>query len=241
MHLQTANARLAGQAPPRAWGRVEWLFLGWVGLALLILFPISTLLQGTFPIFTVLWLGVPLAAVLVTRDARRVGFRPIPWREYLKVAAINLGVLLLIALAIEPWSHTYQALVSLAVSAGQGDTTFAWLVRYDGLPAWGGLLLYSGLVTIFAEELFFRGWLLQLLQPHMSRAWAIALQAALFTVPQAIVAFVLSPLPGVLYVVGYSWLAIGVVGGWAATRTQSIWPSLTAAVLLNFILTLLLI
>jgi len=34
---------------------------------------------------------------------------------------------------------------------------------------------------------------------------------------------------------GYSWLAVGVIGGWAA-RTQSIWPSLASATIWNAIM-----
>ena len=243
MNTQTtaATASMVGHTHVRKWGRAERLCLVWAGLALLALVPVCILLQGALPIFTVLWLIVPLVTVFWTRDASRVGFCPVPWSEYLKVTALNLGALLLIALAVEPWSHTYQALLSQALATEPPDTTFAWLVRYDGLPAWGGLLLYSGLVTIFAEELFFRGWLLQLLQRRMPRLGAIVLQAALFTLPQGLAALVLAPLQGVLFAVVYSWLAIGLVGGWAAARTQSIWPSLTAAVLFNFILTFVLL
>lgn len=237
---QTTAKMMSGGVSGKTWSWTERLSVAWVALALLLLYPASSLLHGAFPVFTLLWLVVPLVVVLRSKDAHQVGIRPIRWSEYAQVSAINLGILLLIALAVEPWSHTYQALISGATSAGQPDTTFAWLVRYDGLLAWGGMLLFSGLVTIFAEELFFRGWLLQLLQRHMGRTWAVVLQALLFTVPQGIAAFLLLPVQGVLYAVVYSWLGIGVVGGWAAARTQSIWPSLTAAVLFNFILTLLL-
>ena len=241
MGIQTTTKTMPGVVPGKRWSWAERLSVAWVALALLLLYPASSLLQGAFPVFTLLWLVVPLVVVLRSKDARQVGIRPIRWSEYFTVSAINLGTLLLIALAIEPWSHTYQALIRGATSAGQPDTTFAWLVRYDGILAWGGMLLFSGLVTIFAEELFFRGWLLQLLQRHIGRTWAIVLQALLFTVLQGIAALLLLPIQGLLYVVVYSWLGIGMVGGWAAARTQSIWPSLTAAVLFNFILTLLLL
>ena len=45
------------------------------------------------------------------------------------------------------------------------------------------------------------------------------------------------PLQAVVWIVVYSWLAVGVVGGWAAARTRSIWPSLIAATLTNLVLT----
>jgi membrane protease YdiL (CAAX protease family) len=41
----------------------------------------------------------------------------------------------------------------------------------------------------------------------------------------------------VVYAVAYAFVGIGLVGGWAAARTRSIWPSLIAAVALNAVLT----
>jgi membrane protease YdiL (CAAX protease family) len=70
----------------------------------------------------------------------------------------------------------------------------------------------------------------------MNRGWTILIQAALFTLPQLLAALLLSPLQGVVFAVVYSWLGVGVVGGWAAARTQSIWPSLASATLWNMIM-----
>jgi len=39
-----------------------------------------------------------------------------------------------------------------------------------------------------------------------------------------------------LYVLVYTWLAIGMVAGWAASRTGSIWPGLISATLCNLVL-----
>jgi membrane protease YdiL (CAAX protease family) len=213
------------------------LFWAWTLLALGCLIPVTTLLGGSFPIFTVLWLAVPMLAVLRGRDPARAGFRPVPAGELVRVTLINLGVLLLILLPLEAWAHTYQTLLEQVFNTGRPDTTFGWLIRFPGPAGWLGLALFSGLVTIFGEELFFRGWLLQGLRQRMAPWAAILLQAALFMLPQAIAALLLPPLQGLLYAVFYSWLAIGVVGGWAANRTASIWPSLIAATLCNLILT----
>ena len=221
------------ESPRKPWTRLESIFLLWTGLALVALLPITLFLRAAFPLLTVPWLLVPLLVVLFRRDATPSGFRSIPWRAFLVTAAINLGLLLLIAALVEPWSHAYRSLVQAALASTPPDTTFAWLVRFSGLKAWAGLLLYSGLVTIFAEELFFRGWLLQALLPRMNKYAAILIQAALFTLPQLLAALVLPPLQGLLYAVVYSFLAIGVVGGWAAARTGSIWPSLAAAAISN--------
>ena len=46
---------------------------------------------------------------------------------------------------------------------------------------------------------------------------------------------------GKLYALIYTWLAIGVVGGWAASRTGSIWPSLLSATMCNLILVALIV
>jgi len=81
--------------------------------------------------------------------------------------------------------------------------------------------------------LFFRGWLLGLLHRRMSKSWAVGIQAVLFTLPQLLASFLLTPVQVVIYAVVYSWLAVGVIGGWAAARTQSIWPSLASAVIWN--------
>ena len=212
----------------------------WSLLALAALLPVTCLLNGTFPVFTVLWILIPMIVVAKTKDVSQIGFRAIPWHEFIQVSAINLAGLLVVMLLAEPWSHTYQMLLEVALSSPQPDTTFAWLLRFQRIPALSAMLLYSGLVTLFGEELFFRGWLLQLLYKQWRR-WAIAIQAFLFLLPNLLVTFVLPPLQGVLYALVYTWLAIGLIGGWAAARTKSIWPSLLSATVSNFVFVALLV
>ncbi len=212
------------------------IFVVWALLALAVLLPITRLLQGAFPIFTVAWILVPLVTVLLTKDAGRVGFRPISWSVFARTIAINLGGLLLLMLLFEPWSHTYRLLLGAALAGQTPDTTFAWLLRFPKISGLGSMLLYSGLVTLFGEELFFRGWLLQLLKRRWGGVWAIFIQALLFTIPNLPVAFFLPPLQGTLYAVVYTFMGIGLFGGWAASRTDSIWPSLVSATICNLIL-----
>lgn len=219
----------------------EIVFLIWSLLALAALLPVTVLLHGTFPVFTVLWIIVPLIAVALSKNAGRVGFRPIPQQELVQITALNLGGLLLVMLLFEPWSHTYQMLLEAVLSSQPPDTTFAWLLRFQRMPALGAMLLYSGSVTLFGEELFFRGWLLQLLQKRWGGAWAVVIQALLFTLPNLLVTFVLPPLQGTLYAVVYTFLAIGIIGGWAASRTNSIWPSLISATLSNLVYVILMV
>ncbi len=217
------------------WRQPETIFAIWSILALVSLFPVTKYLDGAFPIFTVIWILVPLIAVAWTKDASRVGFRKITLREFIRVSAINISVLFLITLLVEPWSHTYQMLLEAALSSQPPDTTFAWFLRFPKIPALGAMLLYSGMVTLFAEELFFRGWLLQFLKRRWGATWAIAIQALLFSVLNLLVIIVLPPLQSVLYVLVYSFLAVGVIGGWAASRTNSIWPSLFSVTVSNFV------
>jgi membrane protease YdiL (CAAX protease family) len=212
------------------------IFTIWAILALAVLYPVTRLLEASFPILTVVWIIVPLIAVWRKKAAARAGFRAVPWRPLIQVTAINLAGVLIIMLAFEPWSHTYQKLLALALSSQAPDTTFAWLVRLPRIPALCAMALYSGSVTLFGEELFFRGWLLQLLQKRLGSIRAVILQALLFVIPNLLVAFALPALQGVLYGLIYTWLAIGLVGGWAASRTGSIWPSLIAATICNLVL-----
>jgi membrane protease YdiL (CAAX protease family) len=221
--------------------RTEIIFVIWSVLALAILLPVTLLLKSSFPIFTVLWILVPLIVVLIKKEASRVGFRLISWRELVQATAINLGGLLLVMLAFEPWSHTYQKLLEATLSSQAPDATFAWLLRFQRIPALGGMFLFSGMVTLFGEELFFRGWLLQNLIKRWGITWAIIIQALLFVIPNLLAALVLPPLQGVLYVLVYTWLAIGLIGGWAASRTGSIWPSLVSATVCNLVLVVLIV
>lgn len=218
------------------WGAPETLFMIWTGIALVSLVAATVFLRGAFPLLTVVWLIVPVLAVTRGRNGQRVGFRRISPRLFASTTTANLILLLLISVLVEPWSQTYQALVQGALAGTPPDTTFAWFVRYDGWKAWTGFLFYAGLVTLYAEELFFRGWLLGFLQVHLKPAWSILAQAVLFTLPQLIASILLSPFQGFVYAAAYSWLGVGVVGGWAAWRTRSIWPSLVAATLWNAIL-----
>jgi membrane protease YdiL (CAAX protease family) len=221
--------------------RVEILFYAWVGLDLLLLLPLSVLLGASFPLFTLLWLAVPLVAVLRSRDASRVGFRPLAWGLFARTAALAFGLFALVMALVEPWAHVYRTLVEKALAAPTPDITFAWVARYPGWPGLLSMALFSGLVTIFAEELFFRGWLLQWLLRRMKRWPAITLQAALFCLPQALAALIFPPLQAALWIIVYAWLGVGVIGGWAAARTGSIWPSLVSAVLMNLVLVALLV
>jgi membrane protease YdiL (CAAX protease family) len=229
----------ASSNPPH---RILLIFAAvWILSALAATFLATRFLDGAFPIFTLLLLAVPLLVLLRTRDSGRIGIRPIPLIDFIKYTGLCLAGSLALMAVFEPWSHTYQTLMQAAVSSARPDTTFGWLLHFNDLRGWVGFTLYAGLVTLFAEELFFRGWVLNALIRRMS-AWKANLwQASLFTLPQLLAAFLLPPTQGILYAVVYSWLAIGLIGGWAAGRTGSIWPSLASATLYNLVICLVLL
>lgn len=207
----------------------------WLVLDLLALLAAPRWLKGSLPLFSFAWLLPPLIVLIISRDAGQIGIRRVAPKALLPALGLNALGVFLVTVICEPWSHAYQALIHKALEAPTPDTTFAWLLRFPGWPGYALMFLYTGLVTIFLEELFFRGWLLLWLGKKMPAFWAILLQALLFTLPQAIAALFLSPIQGTVYVIAYSFFAIGAIGGWAAWRTKSIWPSLITASLMNLI------
>lgn len=210
----------------------------WTGLALAALMITPLILQTTTPIFQMFWLIVPLISLVRHRDTDRVGFRT-PDRGIGLRTAIAAGIIYAILLIlVEPWSSVYDQLLVLALEGP--DPTFAWLVRFDGLGGWVGLALFSGFVTLYSEELFFRGWLLQTLNRRTRPRVAIIGQAVVFTLFQSIPVFFFEPFQAALYVLIYAF-GLGVIVGAAAQRTQSIWPGLAVVTVANLVLTAILI
>lgn len=212
--------------------RLLFLSIAWIVSALIGAVLAAYFLHGAFPYFTIIWLVVPLITVLRWRDPKRIGVRHISTLEFIGVTVATLGALLVITYLFEPWSHVGRLLYEMALSSSTPDATFLWLKQFEGAPGWIAMVIYSGLVTIFAEELFFRGWLLQWLLQRLRPIWAIIIQATVFTLlVNLLVALFMPTRQAVIYLLVYSWLAVGVVNGWAATRTRSIWPGLVTSTL----------
>ena len=208
----------------------------WMIAILIGLFPLAAYMGSSLPIFTILWLLPVLIVLSVKKDAQCVGLGPIALRTLLTTAALALGGLLLVAVLVEPWSRAYTQLVRMALSAAQPDLTFIWLARIPGAGGFAVMLLFSGLVSLFAEELFFRGWLLQALAARLGLRWAVLLQALAFALPNGLAAWVLPAPAGWAYLIAYTFLGVGLINGWAAAKTGTIWPGLLAATLSNLVL-----
>ncbi len=210
----------------------------WTGLALAALVITPLILRTTTPIFQMFWLIVPLISLVRHREIDRVEFRTPDRGQGIRAAiaaGISYGTLLILA---EPWSGVYDRLLVLALEGP--DPTFAWLVRLDGVGGWAGLALFSGFVTLYSEELFLRGWLLQALNRRTTPRVAVAGQAVVFTIFQSIPIFFFEPLQAGLYLFVYAF-GLGVIVGAGAQRTQSIWPGLAVVTVANLVLTAILV
>ena len=65
---------------------VVWIISALLGAGLAAYF-----LHGAFPWFTMLWLLVPLIAVLRSRDAKRIGFSAVRVKDFLAVTTVNVA------------------------------------------------------------------------------------------------------------------------------------------------------
>lgn len=224
------------------WGKQETFAVIWLSAAL-IMAVLIPLWQGlSLPIFSFLFLILPLINLFRRKEAQRIGMGRIKAGKILKWTAINLGALIIIYAIFEPWSGAYRFLLSEATSSGSTDPTFFWLRLFEGIGGWAGLFLFSGLITIFAEELCFRGWLLRTLEPKVGGFWANVIQAAIFTLPQLVVVFLMPTLTmGIVYGLVYSFGAIGMINGWVSMKAGAIWPNLIAASVMNLILSVIIL
>jgi membrane protease YdiL (CAAX protease family) len=142
----------------------------------------------------------------------------------------------------EPWSGAYKNLLAEATRVGSTDPTFVWLSRIEGPGGWIGMVLFSGFITIFAEELGFRGWLIRTLKPSVYGFWANIIQAAIFTLPQLLAALMMPSLTmGLVYALVYSFGAIGLINGWVSMKAGAIWPNLISSTAMNLILSVIIL
>ena len=210
----------------------------WTVLALVALFVTPLVLRTTTPIFQLFWLVVPLASLIRHRDTDRIGFTTPNTEHGLRVAVAAGLAYAILLIMVEPWSGVYDRLLLLALDGP--DPTFAWLVRIEGIGGWVGLVLFSGFVTLYSEELFFRGWLLQTLNRRTQPRVAVIGQAIVFTIFQSIPIFFVEPIQAVLYLLVYAF-GLCIIVGVAAQRTQSIWPGLIVVSVAHFVLTAILV
>jgi membrane protease YdiL (CAAX protease family) len=209
----------------------------WILAALIVLASIVLLMETSLPIFTIIWLVVPL--IIIIRNKKTViGIGKISKNELIKYTLLHFILLTIIYLIFEPWSGSYKLLIEIAVNTSKPDPTFVWLTRYNSLQSYSIMFLVTIFVTIFGEELFFRGYLYHYFKDKLSPLWGVIIQAGLFAVPNLVVGFMMPALQSIIFIFMYAFLAIGCVGGYTAYKSETIWPGLISASIMNLILVL---
>jgi len=216
------------------------LMLTWIILAFVILTSVVFIYNTSLPIFTYVWLIVTLI-VLINNKVNIIGSIKISKNKLIKYTFIHFLLLSLMYLIFEPWSKAYKLLINLAINATPPDPTFIWLSNGSEISSLIIMFLMTLFITIFGEELFFRGYLYQKFKDKYKPIKAIIIQAFLFALPNLIVTFMMPLVSGIIYVFVYAFLGVGCIGGYTAYKTDSIWPSLISASLMNFLLVIILV
>ena len=180
-------------------------------------------LQADFPFFIYLNLILSLIIVFKSKRIHQFGINILPAKKLVLFAFVNLVSILMVYLLIEPWAHIYEKLLEISLEQGV-DITFGWILYYPKIIALLIVLIFGGFVTIFSEELFFRGILEGYLLQKWSPGRAIAVQSIIFSVE------------GLLYIIFYSIIVIGIINGIIVYKSKSIFPSVIAASFANFIM-----
>ena len=204
----------------------RYLFFIWIVSSLGTLFYLSNLYKTEVPVFTLVWLALAFLVVLLASDAKYVGFAGAKFSEFMLVLFLNILLLSLVFIVLEPLSGSFRE----AINNFRGETLFYpsyyLLSQFSGIK---GLLAYficNLFIIIFAEEIFFRGFLIQYAELKLNKFWGVLIQAFLFLIFILILDIDLPPVQNYIFLVGYTFLGRGIIGGWAAARTNSIWPSL---------------
>lgn len=185
---------------------------------------LAVVLETALPVFTLIWLMVA-GVVLVRHGTDRLGLRRVPRPIFVSTTAICLLGVAGPALILEPLTKSYTRIIEAALDEPVVDLAFVGLA--DSSAA-GALLTvaYLGGIGFVAEELFFRGVLIQSFRVRLG--WSVIVSQALgFVLLNSFILLVASARDGIIYLVGYT-VPLGLVLGWAAHQTRSIWPGLCA-------------
>ena len=211
--------------------------LMWLTIAFLVTLLVFIYKTVDFPVFSIIWLIVSILIGL-NQPVHILGFEKETLRSTLKLSGLFLVISWILIGFTEYFTGSYGALIDLIQETGAKDMSFSWLRGSREMLNYLYFFLFTFFVSIFAEEAFFRGYLLKMLEDKYNKTIAIILQGILFSLPQIIVAFMLTPLEGISFVVLYSFVIYGVLSGYFAQRTGNIWPGLIVASVNNFLLTM---
>ncbi len=208
------------------------LAIGWLGAAAVAAVAVPLLIGASLPVLTLVWLAIGALVLRRTGTPAALGLVRVPGREFARVTvAATVAMTVLFGIA-EAMTHPYRELLDLISDESSPDSTFAWVVEHG--RGWGlvGFAVYGAFVTIFAEEIVFRGALMNRLRRRGARV-AVAGTTVAFAAIQALPSALLSLPAAMGFLLIDAVLAVGVVGGVAAYRTRSIHPGLVAVTVAN--------
>jgi ABC-2 type transport system permease protein/sodium transport system permease protein len=165
----------------------------------------------------VLFLGLPLAGVAYARVRPVSGLRlnPGPWAGYVGAALLGLSAWVFVTeLTVFSYRLGFSHFDASRVLLIRGY--FSSLRRALPVPAIAALFALQGVV----EELFFRGYLFSAVRARTSAVNTIVLTALLFGLAHLI------GLEGISVERGLSSTVMGLLLGWVAWRTGSVWPGM---------------
>jgi membrane protease YdiL (CAAX protease family) len=210
------------------------LTIGWLAAAAVAAVVVPVAIGASLPVLTLVWLAIAALVLHRTRTPAGLGLVQVPIGEFIRITlGATVAMTLLFGVA-EMTTHPYRELLDLVREESAPDSTFAWVVDHGA--GWGlvGFAVYGALVTIFAEEIVFRGALMTRLRPR--GPWvAVGGTTVAFAAIQALPAALLPFGAAMGFLVIDAALAVGVVGGLAAHRTGSIHPALIAITVANVV------
>ncbi|HKL13718.1 MAG TPA: CPBP family intramembrane glutamic endopeptidase [Halanaerobiales bacterium] len=204
----------------------RYLFFIWIIFALGALFYFSNLFGTDIPPFTLIWLVLPFLAVLISGENKIVGFCKVKFSEFMLVLLLNIIFMGIVFVILEPLSGTYKIIIDKALRTNPLDPAFYWISQYKDWSGVLGFFLINIFIIIFAEELFFRGLLIQYIGLKLNTFWGVLISSFLFLFFIVILNYNLPPVENYILLVGYTFFGRGIIGGWAAARTGTIWPSI---------------
>lgn len=215
----------------------RWCELVWMLFALFAAFSIYIIEDVDFPLYTTIWILISMVIYLTKEvDILRVDSQN---RRITMISIISFIVLSwLVMLIVEAYTSTYGELIHLIQAAGSKDIVFHWITLSRTNGNYALFFLFSFIVTIFAQEAFFRGYLLRVLEEKYDEWLANILQAILFCLPHIITGLMFPVLQGFIYIIGYVFLLYGLLSGFFAQKAGNIWPGLIAASTNNLLLTM---
>ena len=208
--------------------------IGWLAAAAVAAVVVPLVIGAALPVLTFVWLVIAAVVLRRTGTPSSLGLVQVPGREFVQVTVATTVAMTLLFGTAEVLTHPYRELLELVRAESRPDSTFAWVIEYGG--GWGlvGFAVYGALVTIFAEEIVFRGALMSRLR-HRGIWVAVGGTTVAFAAGQALPAALLSVDAAVGFLVIDAVLAVGIVGGLAAYRTRSISPALVAITVANVV------